>query len=102
MNDSILIAGSVVGVIGLAAGIFIGKKIKQRDAKPLAGVPKNNFGWLMRDMSLALRRESCSGARRALTQATLAARSKKEQRALVKAYKKIQRCESRQIENNDE
>ena len=55
------------------------------------------FAALMREMGRSIQAERCGEARRFLLKATAAAKTQKEKSSLLKAFRKLQRCEIQQI-----
>lgn len=68
----------------------IGKELGQAGAKTA-------FAALMREMGASIRGGRCGEARRHLLRATSTARTNKEKSSLLKAFRKLQRCEISQI-----
>ena len=94
MNIPLLAA--VTGTLGVVGGFVWGAQRRSAQRKQTAvvqGVPKDNYGWHMRDVSLALRRKDCEAARSAVTAAMRITKTKKQSQANHKALLKIQRCE---------
>jgi hypothetical protein len=115
--SSLIVAGVAAG----GAGFFLGKRfLKQRKLRgfSLRGVgcslrglgpcrdhgslgqaqhERSMFASLMREMGRSIQAEQCGEARRFLLKATAAAKTKKEKSSLLKAFRKLQRCEISQI-----
>lgn len=93
MDRKWIISGLGILIGSIAAGHFIAKKLNlTKKTTALSGVPKNEFGWLMRDLSLAIRKKDCRKALKTLKEARLEAKTTKQKKALLKAYNKVNRC----------
>jgi hypothetical protein len=57
--------------------------------------PKNEFGWLLRDVRLAFRRHDCEGARKIVYDLSKQARTEKQQTTVARLKNAVRACEYR-------
>ena len=97
------------------AGYFVGRRLKQKrtslgcsslrglgpcrsSQRGLGQAQHTQFSMLMRIMGKSIANRDCGWARRALLQATSRARTSKEKQSLLKAYRKLAKCESSEVD----